>query len=153
NMKQLGTGVLMYIQDYDETLPLACVVTDLGIYQDNYFTAAWQNVIQPYLKNQQIFRCPSDSTPLMDPARPTYRGTNGEYSVTSYLYNGALGNHQITIVGGATDDTSPRVLAEVNKPVRTILFAEGHEPLATPITAKFGVDFQGHQSLWATSQV
>ena len=48
NCKQLGLGALMYAQDYDEVV---------GIYD-------WQAVrmflvTEPYLKNEQIFICPS----------------------------------------------------------------------------------------------
>ncbi|HEX9998099.1 MAG TPA: H-X9-DG-CTERM domain-containing protein [Abditibacterium sp.] len=44
NLKQIGLGILMYAQDYDEKLPLA---------------KPWIDVLQPYLKSEQIFNCPS----------------------------------------------------------------------------------------------
>ncbi len=52
NVKQIGLGVIMYCQDYDEMYP-------------KYDTTAvstndsWHEVIQPYIKNTQILRCPS----------------------------------------------------------------------------------------------
>ncbi len=45
NLKQLGLGCMMYTQDYDETLPA---------------WALWPTQIEPYVKNRQIYWCPSD---------------------------------------------------------------------------------------------
>ena len=56
NMKQLGLGILMYAQDYDEVY--------VGSYaypntwgQCPMFT--WLDLIYPYIKNQQLYACPS----------------------------------------------------------------------------------------------
>ena len=43
NMKQIGTSLMMYIQDYDELYPGSANSTDLD----------------PYLKSIQVFVCPS----------------------------------------------------------------------------------------------
>ena len=53
-LKQAGTAEMQYAQDYDETLPFAYTNAANSIY--------WQ-VITPYVKNGQIFRCPSDGDP------------------------------------------------------------------------------------------
>ncbi len=56
NARQIGMGVRMYVQDYDETIPLwhayskKTAVIHYGIEVD----------LQPYLKNLQIFKCPND---------------------------------------------------------------------------------------------
>ncbi len=52
NMKQLSTGAMMYSQDYDEKV--------MPSYLDN--SGWWSNLIMPYVKNSQIFICPSKST-------------------------------------------------------------------------------------------
>lgn len=44
NLKQQMLGVLMYSQDYDERLPPA---------------SKWVDVLQPYVKSEQVFKCPS----------------------------------------------------------------------------------------------
>ncbi len=49
NAKQLGLGMLQYTQDYDEMLVLSH-------YEDARY---WYQAIEPYLKNQQLLRCPS----------------------------------------------------------------------------------------------
>jgi prepilin-type N-terminal cleavage/methylation domain-containing protein/prepilin-type processing-associated H-X9-DG protein len=59
NLKQLTTGFMMYSQDYDETFPQ-------WKWQPNYSagannaTSLWHNAIYPYVKNAQVYSCPSD---------------------------------------------------------------------------------------------
>lgn len=55
NMKQIGLAFLQYNQDYDEYFP--------GLYSGDWgnSTARWMDNIQPYVKNTQIFNCPSDA--------------------------------------------------------------------------------------------
>jgi prepilin-type N-terminal cleavage/methylation domain-containing protein/prepilin-type processing-associated H-X9-DG protein len=66
NMKQLGMALTQYIQDYDETYPfypgsITATRPDLFVW----------TIFQPYVKNGQVLRCPSDSSPLVwDPKRP-----------------------------------------------------------------------------------
>ncbi len=52
NNKQIGTSMMMYAQDYDETLPL-------GGYAFPGHGSRWRDIIQPYAKNRGIFVCPS----------------------------------------------------------------------------------------------
>jgi prepilin-type N-terminal cleavage/methylation domain-containing protein/prepilin-type processing-associated H-X9-DG protein len=61
NMKQIGLAVMMYAQDYDETEPPAYVgKTDpQGRPEWYYNQAAWTELILPYVKNKQVFLCPS----------------------------------------------------------------------------------------------
>ncbi|MBM3499359.1 MAG: DUF1559 domain-containing protein [Armatimonadetes bacterium] len=53
NIKQIALGCLMYAQDYDEMM-----VTGSG-YQNT--TINWQLKVEPYMKNTQIFVCPSQA--------------------------------------------------------------------------------------------
>ncbi len=54
NARQIGLGMLMYIQDYDETLAPVAIPSASG---DGIL---WPELIAPYLKNNQIRRCPDD---------------------------------------------------------------------------------------------
>src|SRR5205809_502064 len=57
NMRQLGLGLRMYAQDYDEThAAIRFIDTDAR----GHFPYGWRNAIKPYLKNKQIFACPSN---------------------------------------------------------------------------------------------
>jgi len=66
NNKQMGLAVLMYVQDYDETLPL--IFTPAPGRNDVYSSSAtWQNVTQPYIKNWGIYVCKENFLTKADP--------------------------------------------------------------------------------------
>jgi len=87
NLKQIGLGVMMYVQDYDEDYPLnwqskvsmGAPWTTLSSKAD--FTSSssvfWPLFIQPYTKSEQVFYCPSS----------TYdsSGTYGNYGVNRII--------------------------------------------------------------------
>ncbi|MEA3402959.1 MAG: DUF1559 domain-containing protein [Armatimonadota bacterium] len=52
NLKQIGMAVLMYAQDYDGTF----TPSDQHCDPPNY---VWSQLIEPYVKNEEIFICPS----------------------------------------------------------------------------------------------
>lgn len=56
NMKQVGTALIMYTQDYDERFPTH------GIYVFERGTG-WSSKIAPYIKNLSVFWCNSDTGP------------------------------------------------------------------------------------------
>ena len=71
NMKQIGTAMMMYTQDYDEitTANRICWappqrLTSAGgrSCECGVPYAAWHDLIQPYVKNYQVVRCPSGLT-------------------------------------------------------------------------------------------
>src|SRR5687767_13552480 len=79
NLKQIALGMIQYTQDYDERLPLMFYMRNMTYlpagdpgqlpnpmtYDSNVtggnFVTSWVDEIQPYVKSQQIFACPSDS--------------------------------------------------------------------------------------------
>lgn len=82
NLKQIGIAILQYAQDYDERL-VPCI--DVVANQN-----PWPRTLQPYLKSEQIFRCPSG--PALDPADdlffPAYGLNVATNSVDSGFYIG-----------------------------------------------------------------
>jgi len=50
NLKQIGLGVMMYTQDYDETYPVA----NMGYPNSHIY-----EVLVPYIKSEQVWICPS----------------------------------------------------------------------------------------------
>lgn len=63
NLKQLGLGVMMYVQDYDETYPRSqqCTVAPSSCTAST--TVHWYDeLLKPYVKSTQVFRCPSSTT-------------------------------------------------------------------------------------------
>ncbi len=59
NLKQLNLGCQMYIQDYDEVIPLVCSSS----YATSTATDAktWQDLVQPYVKNYAVGFCPDNA--------------------------------------------------------------------------------------------
>ncbi len=64
NVKQIGLAVLQYAQDYDEFLVRDCGYRTpaqvLDAVPRTYFY--WWEGLMPYMKNEQILACPSEST-------------------------------------------------------------------------------------------
>ncbi|MBZ0090308.1 MAG: prepilin-type N-terminal cleavage/methylation domain-containing protein [Thermoanaerobaculia bacterium] len=58
NVKQMLLGILQYTQDYDETMPW------LNYNGGNTVGLHWQDSTGPYVKNTQIWECPSASRNL-----------------------------------------------------------------------------------------
>ncbi len=63
NVKQLGLSVMQYAQDYDETLPISYQDAASGPGTAAQIPLTWPNRIQPYIKNTQLYACPSDGRP------------------------------------------------------------------------------------------
>jgi prepilin-type N-terminal cleavage/methylation domain-containing protein/prepilin-type processing-associated H-X9-DG protein len=67
NMKQIGLGIMQYTQDFDEHLPTRYnYYFDAGGYtlpngQPGTTVILWYMEIYPYVKNYQVYQCPSDS--------------------------------------------------------------------------------------------
>lgn len=68
NLKQLGLATLMYVQDYDETYPLAQYADSVtywfggciaGCTTANKTWDKTRGLLYPYMKNHQVQRCPS----------------------------------------------------------------------------------------------
>lgn len=61
NLKQIGLGIMMYVQDYDETYPpyrrsAPGETPPFPPYQGSNWE--WQHTIHAYTKNLQIYQCP-----------------------------------------------------------------------------------------------
>jgi len=81
NVKQLGLGLMMYAQDYDETyMPSGYIIPSIGTTANVNW---WRYLLYPYVKNWQIYLCPS-SAYRNDPSNPNNQLTN------SYGYSSAL---------------------------------------------------------------
>ena len=95
NEKQLSLGVLMYAQDYDDLLPPIANSTN---------SLLWNDMVQPYIKNDRVRVCPSD-----DPAAMNSYGLNELVFVDLF---------------GAPAGTSTNALAAIQTPAGTIMLGE-----------------------------
>ena len=57
NQKELGLAALMYAQDYDECFPMSIYTPGNAVY-------TFYHELEPYVKNAQIYRCPSKQNAL-----------------------------------------------------------------------------------------
>jgi len=115
NQKQLTLGVLMYVNDWDERFPAALSGWD--------YCPGWKQMIYPYVKNVQLYQCPSYFPRATSTRRNDYlppESTNR--APISYAINGN-GN----ICGTPPSQYYPagtRYLGEVVKPAETIILCE-----------------------------
>ena len=73
NQKQLGTGVLLYLQDYDERIfyfgsKTSPSVSHTGVVlkqEKDVANSRWWNLLIPYLHSQKVLVCPSDDLPTL----------------------------------------------------------------------------------------
>ncbi|MFW5868851.1 MAG: DUF1559 domain-containing protein [Armatimonadota bacterium] len=81
NVKQITMGVMMYVQDYDETFPLGFV--NRPSFADRY---TWPGAVFPYINNRQVFDCPSQSLRAVkhDDFGVYYKGSRS-YGMNEYL--------------------------------------------------------------------
>src|SRR5688500_3185131 len=74
NMRQIGTSLMMYVQDYDETYPYirfhAPGAASWQAATRGKNTYVWQNAIRPYLKSVDVFACPSNPNSRSIPGTP-----------------------------------------------------------------------------------
>ena len=111
NIKQLVLGANMYAQDYDETLPPGAFSADSSWGDAN--DTSWRMMILPYVKNVQIFQCPSkkmttspfDGSLLLDGAQ------NAGYGFNYAHWGGAVaGRNPSGKSLGEADDASAVIL-------------------------------------------
>jgi len=86
NLKQLGTGAMMYAQDYDENLPSYHFNgPPANFAQPNNYGWGWVFIsLDPYLKNRGILACPSANRQTVGPANDL---VNMSYGYSEYLYD------------------------------------------------------------------
>ncbi len=102
NLKQLGLATQMYTQDYDELL----VLRYYDVAPDWTLRINWYTALEPYIKNTNIYKCPSDGgSSWLSYSMNCDRNIGGNYS-----YHGS--------------NTCVK-LASIQAPASTIWLAEG----------------------------
>ena len=94
NMKQIGLGFMQYAQDYDETY--APRANSLG---------NWRQLVQPYVKSTDLFKCPSNTQNRLDandPATTPFPKIKRSYSINPRMSAGDTGTAMSEIQSPAT---------------------------------------------------
>jgi prepilin-type N-terminal cleavage/methylation domain-containing protein/prepilin-type processing-associated H-X9-DG protein len=133
NVRQITLGIKQYLQDYDEKFP---------VYAVNAPTAAlpygWADAIQPYIKNEQVFQCPSDSTSASG------NPTTGDY--TDYFLNknlSGIGESQLNYVSNTIlngDHTGSTADLAINGCANNTTCGDSANTLATLAAAQRHLD-------------
>jgi prepilin-type N-terminal cleavage/methylation domain-containing protein/prepilin-type processing-associated H-X9-DG protein len=78
NLKQLALGFKQYINDFDERFPLVAVTNNTAstTYAPPY---GWADALQPYIRNTQVYQCPSDSAEGSE--------ISSDFGFSDYWYN------------------------------------------------------------------
>jgi len=108
NTKQMATAVQMYAQDYDETI--------IPYYQDGNPSGMiwWFQIMDPYVKNAQVYLCPSSYL-----IAPNWTATRAYGNYMDYGMNRRCSTR-------GTNPTPTIVkLADVRYPAETFIIAEG----------------------------
>jgi prepilin-type N-terminal cleavage/methylation domain-containing protein/prepilin-type processing-associated H-X9-DG protein len=131
NLKQISLGILQYTQDYDERYPLT---STYGAGE----TIGWADAALPYIKSNQVYQCPSDST--KGTTTPSY---SGDY--TDYAYNNALGNKGIS---QASAGSAGMAQAALLNSTLTIMVAEGSEGGGGAASVNGSQQYGGGSTYW-----
>ncbi len=139
NTKQLGLGLNMYVQDYDETYPLAAFWDLTSPWASNFYLWSSSRCVQPYIKNLEIYRCPSDTfdtsgfPDIYSWGMPTsiklvglsYMGNAISPGVTATSLWGVSNPKGIFDAAYEGSTAGPTALAAVNYPAEVIALIEG----------------------------
>jgi prepilin-type N-terminal cleavage/methylation domain-containing protein len=154
NIKQLALGVLMYSQDYDEKFPR----TGYGGAANGAITSPpynqydgldWQNTIEPYVKNGNIYVSPGDAS---QPTGWAVGDTDWTYDdgQFSLMMNDLLAHPAPTGSDGFADETNQQRMSDgtsqaaVNSPADCIMLADGHGGWTKDAGLPVIPDWQGH---------
>jgi len=130
NCKQIGLATMMYVQDYDETYfnnpwpgpgGFSGTTPSLSIF--------WTEAVMPYIKNMQIFSCPSNS------------GTTGTANYPPVNYNIQYGLNEFVLGRQDWQGTVPVAEAAIDKPAEVGVIGDTwNDPSGTwgQIWASFG---------------
>jgi prepilin-type N-terminal cleavage/methylation domain-containing protein/prepilin-type processing-associated H-X9-DG protein len=124
NERQMGLGILQYVEDFDETYPMSMELN---------WENSWARTSQPYIKSYDVFRCPDDSNTALNAAVASWEGVGISYNCnmdnTAFAYGilKALGPFGSGATGPGGWFTYPSLtLAQVTEPSASILLAEQH---------------------------
>lgn len=115
NLKQYATATLMYVQDYDETFPASSYLSGACV-------STFYLVVDPYVKNAQVTRCPSESMAMDIPLM--FRGFLQGACAGTPQFTGYSVNHDLFLNGFASPNRV--TMAMLGRPAETVMHYDGN---------------------------
>ncbi len=123
NTKQVGIGLYMYVNDFDDSLPMAnwpnatLPATVFAFHGGSGVgPQAWADLLQPYVKNTAFFKCPSDFSGNPLASGTPVPGFPLSYALNYYFYRRPGGVSNFALTGGS--------MSEITFPANKIFIAE-----------------------------
>jgi prepilin-type processing-associated H-X9-DG protein len=120
NTKQIGLALMQYATDYDES-----IVPNNNQVPGITRLEAWPDFLQPYIKNDKVFTCPSSSRRGAAPRDQviTFGGRPTSYVINNFYFSDStLG---MLFEKANSNGRQPSNLASIEDPVGTVFCADG----------------------------
>jgi prepilin-type N-terminal cleavage/methylation domain-containing protein/prepilin-type processing-associated H-X9-DG protein len=159
NLKQIGTGFLMYAQDYDEQLP-PWTANHCGVYTGGAFALQYMfpNLVAPYIKNGvdpatgilgQVWACPSTKASLSNISN-TYAYNYYALGGTSNCTGAGLGTAYTPFNGPAF--AYPAALASLGRPAEIYMIHDGAQLSRPPVAFVVNGNNAANNGVWGSHQ-
>jgi prepilin-type N-terminal cleavage/methylation domain-containing protein/prepilin-type processing-associated H-X9-DG protein len=135
NNKQMGLGLYLYLNDYDDSLPMANYPNNPGnvpsafsyrASKTDYIALNWADLLQPYVKNYAVFKCPDDNSgPLIVDGAPI-PGYPLSYALNMYIYLGLAGFPGFTGTTGAP-------MSEISQTASKLFIVESNSAISQEV--------------------
>ena len=161
NLKQIDTGFLMYIQDYDENYPPwtanACGTYPGGAFDIHY---TYNNLVAPYIKNGvdvntgnlgQVWACPS--------TKAQFASYSNTYAYNYYGLGGIAncsGNNTLSAAYApfnAQEYAHAAVLSQLGKPAETFVIMDGAQLCRPPGSFVANGSSANNIAVWGAHQI
>lgn len=139
NLKQIGTSIELYLQDYDQTYPmsrfpdathtstvctgLAGVMVSANLEGTGY---NWKRATFPYIKNKAVLRCPSN--PKADDGDESNTAHPTDPFPNSYAVNGSFFHEAVPPCWYGEASIRPRRQSEIDAPADLLWLIDSKMP-------------------------
>jgi prepilin-type N-terminal cleavage/methylation domain-containing protein/prepilin-type processing-associated H-X9-DG protein len=126
NLKQIGLALLQYTQDYDERTVSRYYGASANRKNKEGSSYTWADAIYPYVKNEQIYNCPSHRFAVVNSSTGAFRyqgnvtATGDQFLHGSYAINDA-GSNSVAI---NANNPINKALAAIEDPSGTLWVAD-----------------------------
>jgi prepilin-type N-terminal cleavage/methylation domain-containing protein len=139
NLKQIGLGMMQYVQDYDEAYPPSYVANSATPPHGGAPWASgllfWPEIVYPYTKSMQIYICPSASDSWRNVSPGPYSGNYGANQLV------VLGEITGALVGGFPSKTLKMASIDRVSEIYMVMDYGSYDPHPSTVTTPNGFRF------------